>query len=273
MSDNPIRALTQTAVQNQRFTFEVRYRAIESTVVGRINKEIEERVEQTDYASRNRLVDDIRKLEKGLPSVQEYLQANKNLKSQLEGVVDEVNALLETLGDDDAVTQEEVDAFNDRKGELVNKLKRLQELSHPDFVDTKEIGRIKDRFVDAIEALDPVVGSKTADNAGVTDTLFNLITDANISSTNSQNTINTVFAVENSIKTKSLEIQGKILEFDEITLKQQEFDIEEIKGKYSNVLKAISLSFEGNAALVESFDKLFQGQQRPEPGSIMNLFL
>jgi len=106
----------------------------------------------------------------------------------------------------------------------------------------------------------------------LTDSLYDFLTDLSIANTSTQNVISTVFDTESNVKVKTLEVQTKILEFDEVTLVDQQEEVDAIKGKYANILKAISLSFEANAAFVENFNKQLQGNNRPEPGSVMNLF-
>ncbi len=269
---NSFRPLADSSVQNQRLGFQIQFSALQKTVVQRINSEIEDVIASADLKKRDRLLHDYEKISKGLPSLDQYLVANKNLLSQISSLTDETNALLETLGGDDNLTQDEVDAFQAKKSEVVQKLNNLYVLTHPDFVDTKEIARLKQNHIDALENLSPQVGTLSGDNAGLTDSIYSFLTDLSSANTTTQTVISTISNLKGNIEVKALSIQADIVDFDEVTMIKQQEEVDAIKEKYANILKAISLSFEGNAAFVESFHKQMSGMNRPEPGSVMNLF-
>ncbi len=250
--------------------FELQFNQLQNTIIRRVNAEIA-RVNNTG-ASKRFEAEQLRKqglkLADSLPLITAYREGNDRNLGQIQDLIDETDALAASLGTDD-VDQSEVDAFTAKRDEIVDRLNNLFVYIHPDVVDGKAIQNLKDQ-VDTLSALTPVVGTQ-ADNQAVIDAVTTFQDQLDTALTVTQNTVDVALNLEVRIQRKQADI---LADFDNLTSAEQARkakEIDNIKIDFSNLLTAISLTFETNRNLPAELNK-FLVPFVPEPGSVLNLF-
>lgn len=251
-------------------SFELHFSQLQNTIIRRVNKEIE-RVNNTGSSKRHdveKLQRDGLKLADSLPLIQAYREGNSNNLGQLQALFEDTQALVDSLGTDN-VDQTEVDAFNAQRDVVVQRLNNIFVFVHPDIVDGNTIQYLKQE-IDTLNGLTPVVGTQ-ADNQAIFDTLATFEDKINTALTVTQNTVDVSLRLEVSIQKKQADI---LAEFEDLTTGEQARkaqEINNIKIDFTNLLTAISLTFEANKDLPKALNK-FLVPFTPEPGSILNLF-
>ena len=258
-----------------RPSFELQFSQLQNTIIRRVNKEIK-RLNESGASDRQRVAKlqrDGLKLADSLPLVEVYRNGNSNNLSQIQRLIEDTDILANTLGPDDAVSQAEVDAFNALRDEIVERLNNLPVLILPKIVDGKTIQTLKLR-IDDLNALNPIVGSLSTDQANIdaTATVLTLQSHLTTARAATQNTIDVALDLEEIIQAKQAEILADFTELTTVEAIRRATEIENIKGKFANILIAISLSFETNSNLAFELNK-FLVPRRPAPGSILNLFV
>lgn len=252
-------------------SFELRFSQLQNTIIRRVNDEIA-RVNNTGGVARHRIAKlqkDGLKLADSLPLIEAYRNGNSNNLGQLQALFEESETLVATLGTDD-VDQSEVDAFNAQRDLIVERLNNLYVFVHPDIVDGNAIQFLK-QGIDTLNALSPVVGTQ-ADNQAVFDAVDTFQNQLNVALTVTQNTIDVALRLEVSIQKKQTQILAEFEELTTVEAARRAKEIENIKIDYTNLLTAISLTFEVNKDLPEALNQ-FLVPFTPEPGSILNLFV
>jgi chromosome segregation ATPase len=255
-----------------RTNFEIQFNNLQNTLIGRFNDQVDE-INNSKTSSSHRisaLQDTSKKLVAALPLLEEYREGNRNNYGQLEALQEELTALRATISDDDNVTAQEVADFQSKRDEAATRLKNIYIFVHDDFNDGEVVQKLK-QSLSELEALTPVVGTLSGDNAGVTDFLTELDNKvANAISTTS-NTISSVLFLETSLQSEFAIADSELLE---LTFEEQEkrnSRIEDLKVDLGNTLRVISLSFEVNSSFASALTDRLQ-QASPPAGSILNIF-
>ncbi|HEX9703494.1 MAG TPA: hypothetical protein VGA19_11635, partial [Rhodospirillales bacterium] len=205
-----------------------------------------------------------------LPILEQYRIGNANNSGQLDALFEEVIALQNTINDDNNVTADEVAAFEAQRDVVAARLKNLYVFVHPDVVDGNTILNLKEELAN-LTALTPVVGSLDVDNADVTTYLSTFSAKVENALTTTENTVTVVLDLEQKIQVNFASREAKILDLTKVEQAKRDKELEDLQVDLANFLRAISISFEVNndfADLVASGLR----EQKPAPGSIMNLF-
>lgn len=254
--------------------FELRFNQLQNTIIRRVNDEIK-RINETGGVNRQRVEELSReglKLADALPVFTAFRQGNSNNLGQIQQLIEDAAVLAAALGPDDDVIQAEVDAFNAQRDAIVADLNNLFIFIHPDIVDGQVIQNLK-KEIDTLNALDPVVGSKSGEpnNVTATTTVTDFQNTLNVALSVTQNTIFLTLDLEQNIQKKQAEILAEFTELTTVEAARQAQEIENIKADFANLLTAISLSFEANASFASELNK-FLTPFKPAPGSVLNLF-
>jgi len=141
------------------------------------------------------------------------------------------------------------------------------------LIQANEIQRLKEQ-VDVLNGLgSPEVGSKSglAANIAATDAVTTLANEVNVALTVTQETIATALDFQENVQSKQASILTKFEELTTLDQARKAQEIENIRIEFSNLLTAISLTFEANANLASELNA-FLTPFRPDAGSILNLF-
>ncbi|MCH7935484.1 MAG: hypothetical protein IH994_00130 [Proteobacteria bacterium] len=255
--------------------FELQFSQLQNTIIRRVNKEIK-RINESGASDRQtiaKLQRDGLKLADSLPLIEAYRNGNSNNLGQIQQLLEDADTLSSALGEDDAVSQAEVDAFNAKRDEIVERLNNLYFFVLPDIVDGNTIQTLK-LEIDNLNALSPVVGSKSTDqeNIDATAAVSTLQNHLLTALTTTQNTVSLALDLEQNIQAKQAEILADFTDLTTVEAIRKATEIENIKGQFANLLIAISLSFETNSSFAFTLNK-FLSPFRPEPGSVLNLFI
>ena len=251
--------------------FELLFASIQNTVIRRVNAESQKIIDGSAM-DRHKLESFYKqglKLANAVPIIAQFRIGNLNNSGQLSALSDETAALIDKLGSDDAITQEEVDAFNEHKQVVIDRLDNIYLFAHPDIVDGNAIPNLKDSL-ETLRNLSPVAGTRD-DNAALFETLTDFQSKISIATSTTLNTISTALDLEQFTQAKALGIQAEITELGTVENARKKEEIEDIKIKFANILTAISVTFEMNED-VTSFVTNGLTAPRPEPGSVLNLF-
>ena len=275
-------ALLKISQGNFRIGFENSYRQIENTTINRINSEIEKVIESDDTPARLAALEkEYGKLQQNSLLINGYSADTRTNMLHLEGMqttATEALAALTAVDDDTNLTADELTTLTEKQTSLVEDGKKLLLTVHPDIA-TPHIVRDVKNLVTEIEALSPVAGTIDAEGSGSPSndnrTLYDKLTE--LSSLMSTAFDVTSIANENA-QDISLDIQATMASrladmtrISTVELKEREDEIENIKSKYGNILRAISLSFEARMASLDQMQTAMGGFDIPS-GSVMNLF-
>jgi len=275
-------AFSAISQANSRAAFEQRFNAIQTGFIKRLNKEIDqvtndgtERRLAEMQKRRDEVVDYLVKAEK----YQFGLQTNKYRLLEISEDASSALSNAEADGDTTTLTDAEAAQLNEAKENLVEKMRNLRALYFPgEFSDTAFVNSTR-RDADALEALTAVAGTvdaegtdpTTNDNRPLIDLLNDLISRA---SNLSESTDTVIGGVNDLIIDGQAEMYGleaKMAQISEVELQRKTEQVEELKAKYGNLLRAISISFEVSSTIG---DMLVTGTTPPpDKTSILNLFV
>lgn len=259
---------------NSQPSFELAFNQLQNTIIRRINDEIE-RVTEEASTDRNRiekLQRDGLKLANSLPAITAYREGNFFNQGQLNNLIDQAQALADSLGPDDAVDAAEVAAFNAQRDIVVDLINNIPVYIHPDIVDGEAIQRLKDQRA-ILNGLAPVVGSKSglAANIAATDAVTALQDELAVALSVTENTVQVAVSLELSIQRQQSVLLAEFTDLTDAEVIRRKIEIDNIKIDFANILTAISLSFDANKTFAAELNK-FLVPFRPEPGSVLNLF-
>lgn len=262
-----------------RMGFDIQFRAIERTFINRINKEIDE---ATDDGTAERLAEyDRQRKEIGdhVERAREYRFGLETNEARFREIAATSAKAVNSYGASSSLTADEAANLNALRDEAVENIKRLKLLRFPDFSDGEVTSRLR-QYVDDLEALTAEAGTVDGvdadpdtyanDNRALINLLENVSNDA-------LNFADTTLLVQESVngflidaQTDLFEIEAEATELTQVQLEENTRTADEIKLKYSTLLKAISLSFEVSSQVGDMLNKGVSPP--PEKGSILNLF-
>lgn len=274
--------LTKISAGNFKFGFEQQFIQIQNTTIGRINSEIDKVLKNDTTATRLAALErDYGKLEKNKALIDSFSfdQRNNSLRiPTLQNDVEAAIAAFSTDDDDTNLTADEVATITAKRDELIKNVSALSLSIHPDIATPFVIRDVKNMY-DTLKAMDPVAGvvdasgtdPATNGNRQILDdlnTLNDLLSTArDVTDTTYANASNISLNLSATLATKL----SDLTQISEVELARREAEIADIKSKYSNILRVISVSFEARIASLEEMNKSFSGFSI-EPGSVMNLF-
>jgi len=274
--------LARVSAQNFRFGFEQQFNQIQNTTIRRINSEIDKVIRNDDTPRRLAALErDYNNLEKNKGLIDSFsfdMRSNQLRLADMQTKVADAIAAFSTVDDDTNLTADEVTSLTAKRDELIKETSALLLSIHPDISTPYVVRDVKNMY-DTLKAMDPVAGA--VDAAGTTiptngnrqilddlTTFSGLINTAyDVTTTTSENATGISLDISATLATKLSDMTL----LSNVELQRREGEIEDIKSKYGNILRVISLSFEARIAQMEELNKAAQGWEI-EPGSIMNLF-
>lgn len=282
MSDVNIGAvLTRVSEANFRFGFEQQFNQIQNTTVKRINSEIDRVIRDDDTPRRLAALErEYGTLEKNKALIDDFsfdLRANQGRLSGMQTKVADAIAAFSSVDDDTNLTADEVIALNAKRDELITDTSALILSVHPDISTPFVVRDVKNMY-ETLKAMSPVEGVVDASGAPTTNgnrqilddltTLSGLLDTAyNVTTTTSENATDITLNISSSMAEKF----SDMTQLSNVELTRRENQIDDIKSKYGNILRVISLSFEARIDYLEQSNKSLQGWE-VQPGSILNLF-
>ncbi|MEG3618347.1 hypothetical protein V5T82_07785 [Magnetovibrio sp. PR-2] len=267
---------------NFRIGFEHSYQQIENTTIKRINSEIDKVISSDDTPARLAALEkEYGKLQTNKVLIDGYaFDTHTNMLHlvNMQTTGNEAISALTASDDDTNLTADELTTLTEKTTSLVEDGKKLLLTVHPD-IQTPFVVRDVKNLLSEIEALSPVEGTIDAEGSGSPSNdnrnLYDKLTELN----SLMETAYTVTDIANdNAQNISLDIQATMAtrladmtKISTVELKEREAEIEDIKAKYGNILRAISLSFEARMASVEQMQTAMNGFDIPS-GSVMNLF-
>ncbi|MCK5444279.1 MAG: hypothetical protein KAI73_01570, partial [Rhodospirillaceae bacterium] len=261
------------------------FNQIQNTVITRLNKEIED---VTETATSVRHVQALEKKLKGLASdidsLQVYLTGNNSNGIKLNTLYDDITDLKNAFssdGDSTDATDAEVTNFGTMRDNMVKDMKNMFLISHPDINDGNIIFRLK-RDIPTLEELQPVTGvvdvagtseaDATNDNRAILDYLSDLQTEVSTAIDTTRNTETLSINMKINYVAKATHLQANLTEITVVEAQEKITEIDNLKLKYANLLKAISISFEVSQSMTDSLNQRLQPTV-PDKGSVLNLFV
>ncbi|MBT3766421.1 MAG: hypothetical protein HOB79_01435 [Rhodospirillaceae bacterium] len=251
--------------------FELQFSQIQNTLIRRLNGEIDKLSDDpiTDIKLR-RLRTEGQKLIDAQPVVEDFLQKTRNSLIAVQGISDDLSNLNDLLGADDNVTQAEVDAFvaqRDAIGERINNLFIFSNVDIPNFDAVK---LFKDQLED-FQALTPVVGTKSVDNAAVTAGVSDLTARSFNAEALIAITVEQAVDVSLNIQRDFIGVDSDILVLETSAFAEKQTEIDNLKADAANLLQIFSLAFDAQAKFAQNIADSLR-PQTPAPGSVLNLF-
>ena len=282
---SPIDIASITAATSQRMfcsSFETSFQGIQKTVINRINADIQ-RVIDTDNTPK-RLADLDREsnlLKRNQVLIDNYHYQTRSNRLNLEEMIPSNTAAIDAFSADDDntnLTANEVETITAMRDEMISRTHRLMDTVHPDIFTPYALMTVKEEL-ENIKAVDVTAGVVDAEGSGSPSNnnraSLDFLTDF---AAKLETALNTSLTAEEMASDISFKTQAKsavnistLTEISTVELQKREDEIADIKSKYGNILKAISLSFEFQ---VQNIDRMTAALGKPqiEPGSVMNLF-
>ncbi len=263
----------QRSLANQRAGFELQFNLLQNRLINRFNEQVDE-INQPPLNTQ-REIDELQARSQDIvasvPVIQEYRTGNRNNEGQLEILFEEVSTLFSTFNTDATVDAAEVTAFQAQRDAVVQRLENIFIFSHPEINDTNVIQRLKEN-IDDLRGLEVTAGNLTdAGNVAVSDALTRFQTEVSVAITVTQNTINTTLDLEQRIEAQFTEVEAQLIELTTEEQARRNTEIENLQADLGNLLRAVSISFELNAAFAETLQARLVDPLPPR-GSVMNLF-
>jgi len=262
----------------QKAAFETRFNAIQQGMIKRLNKEI---AEIADDGTERRIAE-LQKKRDGLvaliPKIQEYqfgLNTNANRFLEIQEAAE--TAVTNATGDT-TMTAEEAAALNTAKDEIAENIRNLLNLYYPGF-DDGQLALRMGQDAESLDALTAVAGTIDAEGTSPTTNdnrpLIDLLGEIQSRASTFQSSTNTLVDATNEMiidtQKRAFDLEADLTQLTAVEIARKTEEIEELKLKHANLLKAISVSFEVSSGLG---DVLANGTQPPpEKGSILNLFI
>ena len=278
-----IASITATTSRNMfRSSFETTFQAIQKNVINRINADIQRVIDSDDTPKRLADLDrESNVLKRNQVLIDNYhYQTRSNRLNLTEMVTSNTSAIsaFSTDDDDTNLTANEVTAITALRDELISRSHRLMNTVHPDITTPYALMTVKNEL-ENLKALDVTAGVVDAEGSGSPSNNNRAALDfLNDYAAKLDTAFNTSLTAEELASDVSLYTQGKsavniskLTEISTVELQKRQDEIADIKSKYGNILKAISLSFEFQ---VQNIDRMTAALGKPEiePGSVMNLF-
>ncbi len=268
----------------QDLAFEVRFNAMQNTLLKRANDEIE-KVKAADKTG-----DKLKALEKqrselteGLGPVKVYqfaAEANVQRLYEAQSTGNEALPLLRNLDNSvkASLTADEVENINAKKDAILELADNVMMLSHPDINDGNVVFRLR-QVVEDIRGLSAVEGDIPAEddpnpvngNRDFYDKLVTLQHTISVAYTGALDAREQAGELSVDMQTKLFEIEGEAADLTQVGVSKVVEEVEAIKLKYANLLKAISISFEASKSISTYLESGLAPQTYPT-GSVMNLF-
>ena len=259
-------------------SFESAFQNMQRTVINRTNDKIARLEEEYQQGDRERqaLVKKASTLQDDLIRVQQYLSDNQSNFNRLENIITKITELqvsFGTDGDSSDVTAEDIAAFETLRDQLATQVDNLYYLTHPDVVKPYGIIHLKEEL-DSIKAMTPEIGADTdAANQAITDYLAELSNRA----TNAMDATRSTISMSSKL---SLRYQASIEDTQsalatKATLATEELNdnIDNLKIEASNLLQAISLTYDAQAYSSNKLSDSIARGLTVEPTSILNIFV
>lgn len=265
--------------QTSRSAFEMRFQQMQTTILKRVNTDIEALNTEFTSSKRVREVEKLYKERASLvetyPKIVQYTSDNESNLTRLDRITDkiiELDAAFATDGNSTDVTATDITAFETLRAELYDQVNELRYLTLPGVVEPYAITHLKEEL-SAIEALTPAVGNTTdATNADITTYLGTLSAQVSYAYSATSTTKDMAYDLSLRYQTKVGEIDTAILEKDTAAKETLARDVENLKVGAANVLQAISISYETQASSASYLSNALNLNRPYAAGSIMNIF-
>ena len=258
-------------------SFEFRFSAIQRNILKNLNKEILEVGESSVLRKVERIQKERDKIFTAIPKLEEYqFNLRTNMGRFLE-IQNDAQVALSLEDDNGTFSSNEASAINAAKDAIVEKIRLLVDVNYPGIEDGSLVPRMR-LDADRLDELTAIAGTVDDVDAAVTNDnrqLLNLFSEIDSRSINFSSSTHTLvystndmlINMQKAVYSKQADLTG--LTATEISRKTEEIEL--LKLRYSNMLQAISISFEVSSTLG---DKLAEGTQAtPDGGSILNLFV
>ncbi len=276
---NAYAAISQAAT---KAAFEQRFSTIQRGMITRLNKEIDDVVNDGTERKLAALQDRRDEIATYIGQAQEYLFGLETNKLRMfEISLDSSDALsaAEADGDLASFTADEAANLNEAKSFLIEKMHSLRYLYFPgDISDSTFVNQIQ-QDAQSLEGLTAVAGTVDAEGTDPTTNdnrpLVDLLGEVSNRAYGLTESLDTLMGAVNQLiidgEKEMYSLEADLAEITAVELDRKTQEIEELKAKYGNLLKAISLSFEVSSSIG---DMLVTGTTpAPDKTSILNLFV
>jgi len=261
------RRLGQVAQLAARPAFELRFNQMQNAMLGRLDKEIEAIQNQELDAGATALLDiQLSSLKREQPALEDYRDRQKSNRIKVDFAIETI-ATAQTFTASSTVS--EFDA------EIATLKDTIEKMSTPVFERFGTDSGLRDLKNQALETLDSLQHNNfqtQQDIDDVTATLDGLVTDFQnvklIVDINEQSAIDQA----DHLNKRVAEIDAKV---ESIKIEAQAERIESVqkkREKISQLLTVISLAFESSSNVSNFLSESTQGERKPPPGSILNIF-
>lgn len=258
--------------------FELQFSQLQNTVIRRINIEI-----AGVNAAGGSLADELRLKREGknfatqLPLIERFQFDTQTNNNRLGTIFNDISTAIGYFADGN-ISSADVTNFNTTRQAAVDELNKLKQLSYVGFTDGNIIQRLKNQ-ISTLQGLTPVVGvvdaagtvPATNVNRAVLTSLESLQTDTSTAQTVTTNSLSNIYDMRQTITAKLSEIQADVTAINSTQQIKKLAEVDQIKRKYSVLLKSISISYQGASGLSKSLNQALTVSEPPK-GSVLNMF-
>jgi hypothetical protein len=277
-------SLSQMQSGASRATFNLQFNIIQNTAIKRLNQEVQGVLtDRQGDRKRTEIANNIEKFQKQQVRASQYLQELETNTLRLQEVQGKVAGLILGFslgnGNSSDVSAKEAKVFNSGRDELVSELEKLTEQSMPNTFD----GDIVTRIHGIAAKLKPLVAKEgvlegedvspqTNDNGTIDRLLDDLSRQVLTALRVSEVTKGIGHNMFEYARSKLNTLQADQIKYNDLEAARRQEQIDEIKGRYANMLRAIELSFETQNAASERLANGLNINRELPLGSVLNMF-
>lgn len=262
--------LAKTQLAGQQVQFNLQFNLLQNSLIKQYNAKVE-KINATP-SSVQRHVDALSKEDKNLVStlsaLTDFHDGNSKNNGTLGSIYDEITQLFATYDQNNTVDSSEVAAFDKKRDDIANRINNLYVYSYNGINDGNVIQYLKQQ-VDKLKSLELTTGTLDS-NSAVTDSLTTLQDQVNTAITVTNNTASLALQQEQTVQAKFASNDAEIQALTTQEQARRQTEITDAKASLSNLLQALSVSFDTNSGLASALsDRL--GPVTPAAGSPVNI--
>lgn len=252
MADDFASVFGRLGQAQSRTAFEVRFNQIQRTFLQRANKEIEEATNDGTAERLGELDQRRQEIAEYADRAREYRFGLETNEARFREIAVSTFDAIDPIDGNTSLTADEADTLNAYRDEVVENIKKLKLLRFPDFSDGEVTSRLL-QHVEDLEALTAEAGTvddadadpQTNDNRALIDLMTTINSDSLVFADTTSTIVGAVNGFLIDAQSDQFAIEAEATELTRVQAERNTEKADEIKAKYGNLLKAISLSFEG----------------------------
>jgi hypothetical protein len=269
----------KSAQAASKSAFEVRFNSIQRGLLGQMNKKIEALNQsgvEREVEELQKHRDDLANKSNTLRDLQSDIRTNALRFLEIRDRADEILAAVDT-DEDDNLTDEDVAAINAAVAELSENISKLKFThQYTEFTDGNLANRMRvnahelSGYTAETGTVDSEGAPATNDNRAILDSLALISAQAGDYADSSTILVGSLNQLITDTDTRAYDTEADLAQLTAGELASRVEQAEELKIRYGNLIRSISLTFEVQSSFADSL--LQGGSFEPPKGSILNIF-